>query len=83
MLGAVSVLCLLTFKAPLGYAQGAEKVGMGGRDSSSLVDMGIADGKRGNWDGAITNLKKAAELEPKQVNILINLSVAYAEKKRF
>src|SRR5262245_35857725 len=60
----------------------AEKAASNG-DWEARFNDGVMYGRQGDWDKAIENLKRAAELKPGRQEIYTDLSLAYAEKKDF
>lgn len=79
-------------------AQGADRVvlpadtegGQGKNPSTSLgaspsvyVSRGVSWAERGEWDKAVEDLKRAYALDPANVETLIDLCLAYTEKKDF
>lgn len=85
--GAIAFILLVSCAA---VAQSADRVVLPadaesgqGRNPSVYVSRGVSWAEKGEWDKAIEDLKRAYALDPANAETLIDLCLAYTEKKDF
>ncbi len=78
------------FVSPAAFADNTQRSalpeqseGVPGKGPSAYVSRGVSWAEKGQWDRAIQDLQKAHALDPANAEVLIDLCLAYTEKKDF